>query len=131
MTELNLQQKTKLWEIFRSHGEDVITLNHYELAEVTEENDPEIWKAFLMDPDVSTWIDSELKIVKEAELKKMVKGAAKTRSVGQAQLINAFSKLNETSTIKDGPIFIYTHVPLNDEQKEAPNINILDHNIFK
>lgn len=131
MTELSQEQRDRLWEIFRSHGEDVITLNHYELADITEEPNQELWKAFLMDPTVINWIDSELKIVKESELKKMVKGAAKTRSVGQAQLINTLSKLNENSGIKEGPVFIYTHVPLNEEQQNAPNVNILEHNIFK
>ena len=69
-------------------------------------------------------------IVKDTELKKMVKGAAKTKSVGQAQLMNAFSKLNENNGLKEGPVFIYTHVPLNNQQIHADNVKMLNVNPF-
>lgn len=123
MIDLDVKRFEELWEIFREQGEDAITWNHYELADRTSENNPEVWKAFLMNPEFNSWSQSELTLVQGAELKKMVKGAAKTRSVGQAQLINAFSKLNENTSSKEGPVFIYTHVPLNSEQEHSPNVN--------
>ena len=131
MIDLDKIDLDRLWQIYKSQGEDVITWNHYELAEKTEEHNPEVWKNFLMDPDVASWIQAELKIIQDSELKKMVKGAARTRSVGQAQLINAFSKLNDNQTAKEGPVFIYMHVPLNTEQQAAPNAITLQDNPFK
>lgn len=127
LTEAVIQ---KLWELYKGEGQDAVTLNHYELAERTQEHNPEIWKAFLMDPEVNNWVQSEMNIVKDTELKKMVKGAAKTKSVGQAQLMNAFSKLNENNGLKDGPVFIYTHVPLNNQQLHADNVKTLPVNPF-
>ena len=131
MIELDQIYIKKLWKIYKDQGEDVITWNHYELAEKTEEHNPEVWKQFLTDPEVASWIQTELRLIQDSELKKMVKGAARTRSVGQAQLISAFTKLNDNSATKEGPIFIYTHVPLNEEQKFAPNAISLDRNPFR
>lgn len=130
MIELDDKTLQKLWEIFKEQGEDAIAWNHYELADRTEENNPEIWKTFLMDPNIAAWIQSELNIIQNTELKKMVKGAAKSRSVGQAQLINAFSKLNENTGTKEGPVFIYSHIPLNNQQKHAPDAIELKNNPF-
>jgi len=130
MPVLTSEQLETLWELFKGQGVNAITWNHYELAEKTEENNPDMWKAFLMHPDVISWIQSEVALVQNAELKKMVKGAASTRSVGQAQLINAFTKLNDNSAPKEGPIFIYTHVPLNANQEHAPNTISLANNPF-
>ena len=130
MPVLTTEQLETLWELFKEQGVNAITWNHYELAEKTEENNPDMWKAFLMHPDVISWIQSEVALVQNAELKKMVKGAASTRSVGQAQLINAFTKLNDNSAPKEGPIFIYTHVPLNANQEHAPNTVSLANNPF-
>ena len=131
MISLDHEEIKLLWELYKAQGEDVITWNHYELAERTTEKNPEAWKSFLMDPDVASWIQAELKLIQDSELKKMVKGAAKTRSVGQAQLINAFSKMNDTQAVKEGPVFIYMHVPLNAEQKHAPNALSLEDNPFQ
>jgi hypothetical protein len=130
MPVLTSEQLETLWELFKEQGVNAITWNHYELAEKTEENNPDMWKAFLMHPDVISWIQSEVALVQNAELKKMVKGAASTRSVGQAQLINAFTKLNDNTAHKEGPIFIYTHVPLNANQEHAPNTVLLANNPF-
>ena len=118
-------------EIFKDLGPDAITLSHYDLAEQTEIRDPEQWKQFLMEPEVKRWIESEVTIMQDTELKRLVKGAAKSKSMGQAQLINAFSKLNEKTDSKEGPIIIYSFVPLNENQKATSNINILDKNIFE
>lgn len=127
---LTPEQLEQLWALFKEQGANAITWNHYELAEKTTEHDPEVWKAFLMHPDVISWIQSEINLVQNAELKKMVKGAANTRSVGQAQLINAFTKLSDTSGAKEGPVFIYIHTPLNAEQAHAPNTQELANNPF-
>ena len=127
---LTPEQLEQLWTLFKEQGANAITWNHYELAEKTAEHDPEMWKAFLMHPDVISWIQSEINLVQNAELKKMVKGAANTRSVGQAQLINAFTKLSDNSGAKEGPVFIYIHTPLNAEQAHAPNTQELANNPF-
>lgn len=130
MVILTAERMEQLWEIFKNQGRDAMTLNHYELAEKTTEKNPEVWKAFLMEPDVNSWVQSESNLVQNTELKKIVQNAAKSKSVGQAQLMNALSKLNENTGQKEGPIFIYTHVPLNNQQIHADNVKTIPNNPF-
>ena len=44
------------------------------------------------------------------------------RSVGQAQLMSALDKIQHESNHKEGPVFIYTYVPLSSEQAQAENV---------
>lgn len=131
MKKLTETQINELWTIFKQSGEKAITWSHYDLADKTSINDPEVWKEFLMAPEVEAWIGTELKLIKDSEMKKIVQGAATSRSVGQAQLMTALGKLDDGTQKKEGPIFIYMHVPLNSQQKHAPNAISLQDNPFR
>lgn len=121
--------KEELWKIYKGLGQDGLTLNHYDLAKFTN-MDPEIWKEFLSMKDVSDWRETEFAIINDSELKKLTKNISKSHSVGQAQIVNAMSKLTEGNGGKTGPAFIYCYVPLNVEQQGAPNVQQLDHDVF-
>lgn len=125
--ELNL-----LWEAFKEQGQLAITMNHYELATVCAStcSDPQKWKEFLMEQNVSDFITSELNILQNTELSKLIKDVSKSRSVGQAQLVNALMKLRDEKKVKSGPAFIYCYVPLSSEQEECPNTVKLDKDPF-
>lgn len=122
--------KEQLFEAFKRLGADALALNHYELAEVTQIATPATWKLFLIDPEVSAYIKQESDILLQTELRKLSKNASDSRSVGQAQLINALGKISEDTSTKEGPIFIYTYIPLTTEQEQADNIKKLDKDIF-
>jgi hypothetical protein len=106
-------------------------MNHYDLAAITG-MDAQIWKTFMMDENVSDWLEEERKIMRSTELAKLTSNISSSRSVGQAQLISALDRLenNKTDTGAQGPAFIYTYVPLNAEQKQAPNVQLLQEDIF-
>lgn len=127
---ISYSKKEKLWQILKSIGPDVITLNHYEFAKITEEKDPEVWKEFLLETDVRGWLETERKLLSNTELNKMLSGISDSHSVGQAQLINTLSKLDADTDTKEGPIFIYTYVPLNKEQDKAENVKKLTDDPF-
>lgn len=120
----------KMWAIFTDLGINALTLNHYNLAEETEIRDPQLWRKFLTEPEVADWIKSEISIIQESELKKMIKDISSSRSVGQAQLMNTLAKLGESHAIKEGPIFIYSYIPLNPQQEQAENVKILEFDPF-
>lgn len=106
--------------------EERLFMTHYELAQTTRIKDSTIWKEFLLDTRVSDWINQELALFKSAQLRKLVKDATKNdRSVGAAQMLNALNKTLENESIKDGPVFIYSYVPLNKRELNAPNARIL------
>lgn len=125
------EQKELLWEQFKALEAKAISMNHYDLARVTAVNDVQLWKMFLTDPEVSAYIDQEANILAQTGLRKLTSDVADSRSVGQAQLINAMGKIAETKTTKDGPIFIYTYVPLTDSQKKANNVQSLERDVFE
>lgn len=123
-------QKAELWEQFKLLESKAITMNHYDLARVTSIKDVQLWKKFLIDPEVTRYIDQESQLLTQAELRKLTQDVSDSRSVGQAQLINAMQKLNDNKTTKEGPIFIYTYIPLSENQSKANNIHVESEDIF-
>lgn len=119
---MDAEQKAQMWEQFKALEAKAISMNHYDLARVTNQPDVQLWKQFLTDPEVAAYIDQEAQILTQTELRKLASDVSDSRSVGQAQLINAMSKLTDNKTTKEGPIFIYTYVPLSDSQAKAANI---------
>ena len=126
MEQLTKAQFEACKKQFLTLGEIALTMNHYQLAMETTIEDPVIWKMFLLDPRIADYINSEMNIIRTAGINEIIKQAPNSRSVGQAQLINALVKIDEAATNKDGPVFIYSYVPLNDEQKFAPNVMLMD-----
>lgn len=120
------------WEELKNNAPESIAWNHYDLAENTMISDKEVWKRFLQIPEVVEWLDSERKLLQKYELVKLSTDVANSRSVGQAQLISAMGKINAENTddTAKGPAFIYCYIPLNEQQKHAPNVKILDSDIF-
>ena len=113
--------KEQMWLTFKSLGQDALIMSHYDLAEATD-TDSDTWKLFLKEPDVAEWINQEMELIRDSEMKKLVKDISESKSVGQAQLMTALQKLSEKETTKSGPAFIYCYIPLNAEQKKAPNV---------
>lgn len=118
------------WVEYKRLGETAFAMNHYDLAKTTDVHDAETWKIFLMEPKVADWIQEELSILQNSELNKLLANISKSRSVGQAQLINALTKLKDGVLQKDGPVFVYMYVPLDAQQEHADNIVKLDADPF-
>lgn len=125
MTTLTKAQYEECKKAFLSLEERAIYLNHYQLARETEIENPALWKAFLTDPRTVDYIQSEMSLIRTAAINDIIQQAPNSRSVGQAQLINSLIKLEEASSTKEGPTFIYCYVPLNEEQKHAPNVQLV------
>lgn len=131
-TPLTPDQKTDCWELLKNNAPQSLTWNHYELATYTKTTEIDIWKTFLLDPDVQEWLSEERAILHDSELAKLTQGVSNSRSMGQAQLINSMEKLsaqNRNKTVS-GPIFVYSYIPLNEAQKAAPNVVMLEEDIF-
>lgn len=116
--------KEKLWVAYRSLGSDALKANHYTLAATTPYNDPAIWKEFLMESDVNDFINQETALLQQAEFRSILLNTARDNSAGRAQLINAMMSVNNKQQKKDGPIIIYSYIPLNEQQMKASNIEI-------
>lgn len=116
-------RKTELFNILKEFKQDGLTANQYDLEEMSEGNiKAQEWSELLREPDVQKYIRNEMEVIRAAEVNKMVHQAADSRSVGQSQLINALSKLEEDDNQDHGPAFIYSYIPLTEEQKHAQNV---------
>lgn len=124
-------KKAQLWEQYKALGADALKANHYTLALTTSENNPAVWKEFLMEQDVSDYINQETALLQQAEFRSILLNTARDNSAGRAQLINAMMSVNNKQSKKEGPIIIYSYIPLNEQQLKAPNIEINTKDPFK
>lgn len=129
----NAELYKNMLEEFKTLGRKALTMNHYDFAEVTDIDDPQIWKEFLQLETISEYITEEFNTIQDSELRKLILDINNSSSVGKAQLINALQKqLKENSnTEKTGPAFIYTYVPLNSEEEHADNVEVLPYDPFR
>lgn len=105
--------------------EEAMFMNHYELAADTGIA-PDVWKRFLQHHKVADWMKSEMNVFKQAQMKKLIKKTTtESKSVGTAQMINALSKNMDDTTQKDGPVFVYCYIPLNQDELHAPNVRVM------
>ena len=128
---LKPKQKAELWKYFKEHGANSLKASHYELALLTPENNPAIWKEFLMEPDVNEYIAQETAVLQEAEFRKILLNTERDNSAGRAQLINAMMNVSNKQNKKEGPIVIYSYIPLNEQQMKASNIQLNNKDPFK
>ena len=128
---MNKKTKEQLWLAFKNLGVDALKANHYTLSETTKFSDPTLWKEFLTEPDVNDFIIQETAILQQAEFRSILLNTARDNSAGRAQLINAMMSVNNKQQKKEGPIVIYSYVPLNDQQIKADNVEINEKDIFR
>ena len=119
-------------EFNRLDPEERLYMTHYDLSRSSGIEDSQLWKRFLMETRVSNWIDQEITLIKSTTLRKMIKNAdSNERSYGAAQMLNALNKSFDTDTTKEGPMFVYTYVPLNEREQGAPNTQRADRDLFE
>ena len=124
-------KKQQLWNMYKSLGQDALKANHYTLALKTEESNPAVWKEFLMEQDVSDYINQETALLQQAEFRSILLNTTRDNSAGRAQLINAMMSVSNKQNKKEGPIVIYSYIPLNEQQMKAPNIEINEKDPFR
>ena len=130
----NAKLREDMLKEFILFGRKALTMNHYDFAEISQvTDDPQEWKAFLQIEPVAEYITEEFNAIQDSELRKLILDINNSSSVGKAQLINALQKqLKEhADDKKTGPAFIYTYVPLNPEEQNAENVEVLKNDPFR
>lgn len=126
------ETKEFLWEKFIALGKNALKMSHYDLADAVEDTTLIEWREFLNEPDVEEYAKKEMRLITDAIQKQMITDIVEggDKSVGRAQIINTLDKLNGVETLKEGPVFIYTYVPLDKNQEQAMNIQKLSNDVF-
>lgn len=112
---------TELQDLMNGIGQNALYMSHYELAEQTGMS-PISWKKFLLDPRVAAFISEEMDLLKRAKVSTMLSTVDTNKNTGQAQLLNTLLNQTKNTNRKEGPVFIYTHIPLNSQEEHAPNV---------
>lgn len=121
----NEKEFETLQKLFNGIGEQALYMNHYQLAEQTGES-PIAWKRFLMDQRVATLINEELELIKKSKVAVMLSQVDTNKNTGQAQLLNTLLNQTKATDRKEGPVFIYTMVPLNTQEQGAKDVKIYE-----
>lgn len=119
----NEKEFIDLQNLFNQIGQEALFMSHYELAERSGES-PITWKHFLMDPRVGAFIAEEMDMLKRSKVALMLKDVDTNKNTGQAQLLNTLLNQTKGTDKKEGPVFIYTQIPLNSEEQYAENVRI-------
>ena len=114
----NETEMIEMQDFINEIGQEALYMNHYELSAKTEIS-PILWKRFLTDVRVAAFINEELEMLKRSKVAVMLKDVESNKNTGQAQLLNTLLNQTKTSDRKDGPVFIYTQIPLNEQEKGA------------
>jgi hypothetical protein len=109
---------------------EAMFLDHYDLDEITNYS-AEQWKAFLKHPLVADFLQEELVMFKDKQIRSILKDVKDTeRSTGVAQVINSLSKLDLTQMGNNNKMFIYTYVPLDEEEQHAEHVRQAPSDVF-
>ena len=112
-------------DLMNAIGQQALFMNHYELSAKTEIS-PIQWKKFLTDVRVAAFISEELELLKKSKVAVMLKDVDTNKNTGQAQLLNTLLNQTKQSNKKEGPVFIYTQIPLNEAEQHAENVVMVD-----
>lgn len=90
--------------------ETALTYSQYDLAKETPYTIEE-WAAFLKDGQVAKYLDDEIELYKQAQMRKLIqKATLNDKSVGTAQMLNAIGKTMDDDQVEQN-FFIYSYVP--------------------
>lgn len=112
-------------DLMNAIGQQALFMNHYELSAKTEIS-PIQWKKFLTDVRVAAFIAEELELLKKSKVAVMLKDVDTNKNTGQAQLLNTLLNQTKQNNKKEGPVFIYTQIPLNEAEQHAENVVMVD-----
>ena len=112
-------------DLMNEIGQQALFMNHYELSAKTEIS-PIQWKKFLTDVRVAAFIAEELELLKKSKVAVMLKDVDTNKNTGQAQLLNTLLNQTKQNNKKEGPVFIYTQIPLNEAEQHAENVVMVD-----
>ena len=111
-------------KLFNALGKEALFMSHYDLADRTELS-PLDWKKFLTDIRVAASLSEELELIKKSKVALMLKDVDTNKNTGQAQLLNTLLNQTKQDNKKEGPVFIYTQIPLNINEQGAENTEVM------
>lgn len=132
ISEQEKTMKTALIEynnLCDEHMPAILKWNHLDLHAHSKNKKLTIidWKNFLMDSRVQSWINDEIFLIMRSKQVSLLDKLGDDRSTATVQALTALMKstADEANKIDDGKIFIYSFMPLTNEEKRLNNAQVL------
>lgn len=130
VSHMHTPKSKAMADFFNELGKDAFTKSHWDLAGMSNFSADE-WRIFLTDPVVSKFIRDEINALSEVESRKIIVSVSQNaKSTGTAQTLVALDKTRGGSGKKEGPVFVYSYIPLNAREAQAPNVQALERDPF-
>lgn len=105
----------------------ILSYSHYDLHKATGLYSPTEWKSFLTDERIVEWYKTERSMMLRAQtmafIEKLSQGKLNT---GDANILTKLLEAEDEQEAEDDTIFVYSFIPLTEEERGAPNVKILD-----
>lgn len=99
--------------------ETALTYSQFDLAKKTDYSIEE-WAKFLKDGQVASYLNEEIELYKQAQMRKLIqKATLNDKSVGTAQMLNAIGKTMDDDQAEQN-FFIYSYVPPTVNEGHSP-----------
>ena len=112
------------------HMPEILKWSHIELFNASADKTLTIldWKSFLMDSRVQAWINDEIYLIMRSKTVSLLDKLGDDRSTATVQALTALMKstTEEANKIDDGKIFIYSFMPLTNEERRLNNAQVLN-----
>lgn len=121
-----LEEYNKLCDSFYP---DIIGWNYPDLYKHSKDKELTItdWKLFILDSRVRTWINDEIYLINKTKQVELLNRVGTDHSTATVQALTSLMKANEDedNRIDDSKIFIYSFMPLTDQERRLNNVNYL------
>lgn len=111
---------------------DILEWDHIYLFRETKKENPNLtvsdWKSFLLDSRIRNWINEEVSILVRSKQVQMISKLGEDRSTATVQAFSALMRSTEEdlNNIDDNKIFIYSFMPLSQEEKRLNYAQVLN-----
>lgn len=124
---IDIQQALNV--IFESQYPKALEWNHYEMWNFAGRiYAPDDWKQFRLDSRVCSWYNAEMSMLIETRTFKLLAKLGDTKSPADVsaltQMLNQRKEENSGKVVK--PTMIYCFIPLNTNERRAPNVRLLE-----
>lgn len=113
---------------FKADPQKVMDKSYYQLWKDNKEIDLLVWRKFYTDPRVVEFYDKEFELGLKAKKNILLRMVGENNSTATVQGLMNIIKRDEDADfdIDDNKIFIYSFIPLNQQEAHAENVRILE-----
>lgn len=127
--ELELWQAVNSFNAaFKKNPKEVLKKGYYELWEMDKNIDLYVWRVFYTDSRVREFYKKEFELGLDAKKQILLQQVGENKSTATNQALVALLKREEENQLdpNDNKIFVYSFIPLNENERNADNVKILE-----